>query len=291
MNLSAMAPLDESPIRRAPLRGVSSPAPECAGSSFALPSSSPYSALIDAKLEGDRQIQRLTARVQELAALLAATEERARQALAQDLHDETGAALTVANLALARAEHWLPADAPAALGDALRQAREALADVSETSHRIVEGLQMPTFDAGFASVLDGWIERFRARTAISVDFSCPADARLERLSHDMSLALFRVTQEALGNVARHAGAARASVKVDVDRNDVTLTVEDDGVGISAAVRRKGGRFGLSGMRARCEALGGSLRVVAAKPAGTSVRARLPWTAARPGLFALSVVNA
>jgi signal transduction histidine kinase len=291
MNPSATITLDESPYqslnRRAALRGVSSPAPESPGASFA----SPYSALIDAKLEGDRQIQRLTARVQELAALLAATDERARRALAQDLHDETGAALTVANLALARAEHWLPADAPAALGDALHQARAALADVSETSHRIVEGLQTPTFDAGFAATLAGWIASFGTRTALAVDFACPGDARLERMSHDMSLALFRVMQEALGNVARHAQAARASATVSLDAQGVTLTVEDDGVGISAAARRKSGRFGLSGMRARCEALGGSLRVAAAKSGGTCVRARLPWTAARPGLFALSVVNA
>ncbi|SAL48294.1 putative signal transduction histidine kinase [Caballeronia peredens] len=291
MNPSAMVTLDESPIRRAPLRGVSSPAPEYAGATSALPSASPWSALIDAKLKGDRQIQRLTARVQELAALLAATEERARRALAQDLHDETGAALTAANLALARAAHWLPADAPAALGDALHQAREALADVSDTSHRIVETLQTPAFDAGIAAALDTWIERFRARTAMSVDFACPRDARLQRLSHDMSLALLRVMQEALGNVARHAGAARASVTVDIDGDGVTLTVEDDGVGISAAARRKNGRFGLAGMRARCEALGGSLRVAAAKPVGTCVRARLPWTAARPGLFAFGVIHA
>ncbi|BAN24601.1 sensor histidine kinase [Caballeronia insecticola] len=295
MNPSAVVTLDESPIespmRRASLRGVSSPAPECAGASSALPSASPWSALIDAKLKGDRQIQRLAARVQELAALLAATEERARRALAQDLHDETGAALTVANLALARAAHWLPEDAPAALGDALHQARAALADVSDTSHRIVEALQTPAFDAGIAATLDAWIDSFRARTAISVDFSCPRDARLQRLSHDMSLALLRVMQEALGNVARHADAARARVSIEIDGDGVTLIVEDDGVGISAAARRKSGRFGLAGMRARCEALGGSLRVVAAKPAGTCVRARLPWAAARPGLFALSVIHA
>ncbi|WP_321796537.1 sensor histidine kinase [Caballeronia sp. J97] len=287
MNPSATITLDESQIRRAPLRGVPSPAPECFGASFA----SPYSALIDAKLAGDRQIERLTARVQELAALLAATEERARQALAQDLHDETGAALTVANFALARAEHWLPADAPAALADALHQARSALADVCETSHRIVEGLQKPGFDANFAAPLADWIANFGTRTAISVDFSCPADARLDRMSHDMSLALLRVMQEALGNVARHAQAARARVSVSLDGQGVMLLVEDDGIGISAAARRKSGRFGLSGMRARCEALGGSLRVAAAKPAGTCVRARLPWAAARPGLFTLSVVNA
>jgi signal transduction histidine kinase len=294
MNPSATITLDESTHqslnRRAPLRGVPSPSlpsPDCAGASFV----SPYSALIDAKLKGDRQIQRLTARVQELAALLAATEERARQALAQDLHDNTGTALTVVNLALARAEHWLPADASPALGDALHQARAALADVCETSHRIVEGLQTPTFDDAFAATLADWIARFGARAALSVDFSCPDDARLDRMSHDMSLALFRVMQEALGNVARHAHAARANVTISVDAQGVTLSVDDDGVGISAAARRKSGRFGLSGMRARCEALGGSLRVAGAKPAGTSVRARLPWAAARPGLFALSVVNA
>jgi len=283
MNPSATITLDESPIRRAPLRGVSAPALECAGAPFA----SPYSALIDAKLKGDRQIQRLNARVQELAALLAATEERARQALAQDFHDETGAALTVANLALARAGHWLPADAPATLGDALYQARAALAEVCEASHRIVEGLQTPKLDANFAATLAGWVASFGARTAIAVDFSCPGDARLDRMSHDMSLALFRLMQEALGNVARHAHAARAHVSIALDAQGVVLSIVDDGVGISAAARRKSGRFGLSGMRARCEALGGSLRVAATKPAGTCVRARLPWTAARPGLFALS----
>lgn len=287
MNPSAMGTFDENLVRRAPLRGVPSPAPECSGASFA----SPYSALIDAKLKGDRQIQRLTARVQELAALLAVAEERARQALAQDLHDETGAALTVANLALARAEHALPADVPAALGDALRQAREALAEVCETSHRVVVGLQTPAFDRGFASTLAGWIASFGARTAIAVDFHCPPDARVERMSHDMALALFRVMQEALGNVARHANATHVRVEVALDADAVTLTIEDDGVGISAAARRKSGRFGLSGMRSRCEALGGSVRVAAVKPAGTSVRARLPWAAARPGLFTLSVVNA
>ncbi|MDR5835320.1 sensor histidine kinase [Caballeronia sp. LZ034LL] len=291
MNPPATISLDETPIRRAQLRGVSSPPPECPGASFSLPSSSPWSALIDAKLKGDRQIQRLTARVQELAALLAATEERARQALAQDLHDETGAALTVANLALARAGHWLPADAPAALDDALHQARAALAEVSETSHRIVEGLHVPTFAAGLGAELVSWIESFRVRTTLSVTFACAQDAHLDRLSDDMSLALFRVAQEALGNVARHAGATRANVTLDADNDAVTLTVEDDGIGISAAARRKSGRFGLSGMRARCESLCGSLRVVAAKPTGTIVRARLPWAAARPALFAVGVMSA
>ncbi len=82
-------------------------------------------------------------------------------------------------------------------------------------------------------------------------------------------------QEALGNVARHACARHVSVNIAVDAQAVTLVVEDNGVGISAVARRKAGRFGLSGMRSHCEALGGSLRVASAKSGGTSVYAHLP----------------
>jgi signal transduction histidine kinase len=269
MKPSAMVTSDEDPIRRVSPRGDASSTEN---------SQSPFSALIDAKLEGDRRIERLAARVRDLTAQLALAEEHARRALAQDLHDDTGAALTAANLALARAEHWLPADAPHACADAITQARACLADVAETCHRIVEGLHEPSFAAGVTSALSAWIANFGERTSISIDFSCHTRAPLDLLPHELAIALFRVMQEALGNVARHARAEHASVSIALDAQTVTLVIEDDGVGISAVARRKAGRFGLSGMRSRCEALGGSLRVASAKSGGTCVRARLPWNA-------------
>jgi signal transduction histidine kinase len=283
MNTSAMVASDERAVRRASLRGISSPAPGLSGSA-----GSALSALIDAKLDGDRQIQRLSARLRDLAAQLAAAEERSRRALAQDLHDDTGAVLTAANLALARAEYWLPADAPAACADALRHAREALSDAADASHRIVAGLHAPAFDAGVGAAFAAWIAQFGERTGIRAEFACADDAPLARIAPAMSLALYRVMQEALGNVARHARAARVSVCIAFDADGVTLAVEDDGIGIGPAARRKNGRFGLAGMRARCETFGGNLRVASMKSGGASVRARLPWSAsARPALRAVN----
>jgi signal transduction histidine kinase len=272
MKPSAKLTSDADSIHRAFARGMSPSAHE---------RDAPISALIDAKIAGDRRIEQLAARVRDLTAQLTLAEERTRRALAQDLHDDTGAALTAANLALARAEHWLPADTPNACADALKQARACLGEVADTCHRIVEGLHEPSFGAGVAVALAEWIAGFGARTAIRIDFSCQGGephAALEALPHELAIALFRVMQEALGNVARHARAEHASVCIALDAQAVTLVVEDDGVGISAIARRKPGRFGLSGMRSRCEALGGSLRVASAKSGGTRVRARLPWNA-------------
>lgn len=268
MNTSALAALDERTTPRANLRGVSSSTMEAPGS--------PLSALIDAKLRGDRELQRLNARVRELTAQLAAADERARRSIAGDLHDETGALFTAANLAIGRAAFFLPPDAPAACVEALRQARECLVEAADASHRIVEGLHAPAFNSAFADVLADWIDRFGARSALRINLSCSVEIHVP---DDVALALFRVAQEALGNVARHAGAEHATVTVTADAHGVSLVVEDDGVGITPAARRKTGRFGLAGMRARCEAFGGSLRVAASKTGGTLVRARLPWTAA------------
>lgn len=281
MNPLAVVARDERATPRAMLRGVSSPTPDA--------SSSPFSALIDAKLQSDREVERLRARVRALATQLTSAEERVCASIARDLHDETGAILTAANLAIARAQFSLPADAPAACAEALRQARECLAEAADASHRIVEGMHAPSFPNGLASALAEWIAGFGARTGIRVNLSWVVEIDSGRLPNDMALALFRVTQEALGNVARHAQATQAIVSVAADDCALTLAVEDDGIGITQAARRKAGRFGLAGMRSRCEAFGGSLRVVSLKAGGTCVRARLPFAAA-PRL-ALRAVNA
>ncbi|WP_277186712.1 sensor histidine kinase [Caballeronia sp. BR00000012568055] len=243
----------------------------------------------EGKLEGDRRIERLTARVRDLAAQIVSVEEHTRRALAQDLHDDAGAAMTAANIALARVAHWLPADAPDACADALRQARACLADITEACHRIVEDLHEPAFDLGVGVAIEQWIAGFSEQTAIPVNFNQSVEIPLDRLPRDIAIALYRVMQEALSNAARHAQATRVSVSIALDAQSVTLIVEDDGVGITPVARRKTGRFGLSGMRSRCDAPGGSLRIVAAKAGGTSVRARLPLNGAARRM--LRVLNA
>jgi two-component system, NarL family, sensor histidine kinase UhpB len=243
----------------------------------------------EVKHEGDRRVERLTARVRDLAAQIVSVEEHTRRALAQDLHDDAGAAMTAANIALARVAHWLPADVPDACADALKQARASLAEITEACHRIVEDLHEPSFDAGVATAIEQWIAGFSEQTAIPVIFNQSVEIPLDRLPRDIAIALFRVMQEALSNVARHAQATQVSVSIVLDAQSVTLTVDDDGIGITPMARRKTRRFGLSGMRSRCEALGGTMRIAAAKAGGTSVRARLPLNGAARRM--LRVLNA
>lgn len=256
----------------------------------AAPDTAAYELLLNAKISADREIQRLAARVAQLSDELAAIDEHVRRALAQDLHDDTGASLTAARLAIARVETWLPSDAPAPCAEALDTARQSLDAACEASQRVVEGLHAPQLDGGVVWALSCWVERFEAATSIPVLLEFPDDPRLSELSETFSLAMFRVAQEALNNVAKHAKASRVSVRLALDARGISLTVEDNGVGLTAAARRKAGRFGLSGMRARCDALGGSLRLVS-QASGTSVRARFPWPGATPVLASVTPANA
>ncbi|SAL30735.1 sensor histidine kinase [Caballeronia humi] len=236
------------------------------------------SALIDAKIAADREVQQLSARVAQLSAELAAVGERVRRSLAQDLHDDAGAALTAARFAIARIETWLPADAPAPCAEALDTARQSIAAACDANHRIVSGLNGPCFEDSVSRALAGWAARFAMSTSLRVSVESSGDERLAQLSDAAALAVFRVAQEALNNVARHAKANNASVRIEGGARFVTLVVSDDGIGMSATARRKRGRFGLAGMRARCAALGGSLRVETPEAGGTTVRARIPLTA-------------
>jgi signal transduction histidine kinase len=292
MKTSTVAVTDRSLAPRVALRAVQLvSSPSCLpvpDSADAAAEPSTLSALIDAKLAADRDIQRLSARVRQLSAQLAAVDERVRRALAQDLHDDAGSALTAVRFALARIETWLPADAPAPCGEALQTARESLDAACEATHRVVADLHAPRFHGGVARALAEWAARFAAGAslALRIDFHAD-DIRLARLPESVALAVFRVAQEALNNVARHARASEASVRIEADARCVTLVIADDGIGIPAAARRKRGRFGLAGMRARCDALGGSLRVSASKTGGTTVRARFALNAAeRPALHAV-----
>ena len=222
MKTSTAAVPDQSLPPRAAL-GVlqppaSAPSIESAGERSAL------SALMDAKLAADREIQRLSARVHQLSAQLAAADEHARRSLAQDLHDDAGSALTAARFALARIETWLPGDAPAPCAEALDIARQSLDAACEANHRAVAGLHAPSFDGGVGRALADWTARFAAGTSLRVAFACSADERLAQLPDATALAVFRVAQEALNNVARHARATEAAVSIDADARFLTLVV-------------------------------------------------------------------
>lgn len=225
-------------------------------------------------------------RLRELADELAQAQETIKREVAREIHDGLGAELTAARFALANVAQALSAgsDASAAMA-ALAVAQQSLDAASEAAGKLVHELHAPQVEGGVVAALSQWTREFAERTGLATSFVCAADVRLTQLPPDAALAVMRVAQEALNNVAKHAKASHADVRIQTDAKRLILIVEDNGRGLPPRARRAGAPnsaaargFGLPGMRARCESFGGALRIASRlgdpSPAG-------PW----PGAWA------
>ncbi|GGY97649.1 histidine kinase [Streptomyces olivaceoviridis] len=193
-------------------------------------------------------------------ALLAQEAERRR--IAQELHDEVGQSMTAILLGLKRAAD----DAPAALREELHEAQEITRESLDEVRRLVRRLRPGVLDdLGLVSALTSLTEDFATHTGLRV--SRRFDADLPALAPETELVLYRVAQESLTNVARHADAQRVTVALRHADDSVVLTVTDDGSGIKAP--REGA--GIRGMRERALLIGGSLEITPAAGTGTRVQ--------------------
>ncbi|MFI1837376.1 sensor histidine kinase [Streptomyces olivaceoviridis] len=193
-------------------------------------------------------------------ALLAQEAERRR--IAQGLHDEVGQSMTAILLGLKRAAD----DAPAALREELHEAQEIIRESLDEVRRLVRRLRPGVLDdLGLVSALTSLTEDFATHTGLRV--SRRFDADLPALAPETELVLYRVAQESLTNVARHADAQRVTVALRHADDSVVLTVTDDGSGIKAP--REGA--GIRGMRERALLIGGSLEITPAAGTGTRVQ--------------------
>jgi len=228
-----------------------------------------------------REIERLERQIAALAQQPLDADEAARRRLARELHDHVGAELAATRFALANVRTWLPADAPPQCERALALAQRSLDAVGDATRDVLAGLAGPSLDAGIVRALSDWVRDFGTRAGLATSFVCAADGRLARLPADAALAVFRVAQEALANVARHARASGADVRLASTARTLTLTVSDDGAGMPRGAGRRAGHYGVAGMRARCGAFGGALRIASARgpqSRGTTLRACFAWDA-------------
>ena len=197
-----------------------------------------------------------------------AAQETERRRIARELHDETGQALTSMLLGLRAAEEASDEERRRAALSSLREL--ATATLQDVRRLAVELRPRALDDFGLEPALERLIEAFRERSGLAAHF----EARIgERLSPEIETALYRIVQEALTNVAKHARASTISVLVARKPGSVTAVIEDDGVGFSPAEPVDG--LGLVGMRERVELLGGRLLVESRAGAGTTVAAEVP----------------
>ncbi|MDY3553519.1 PAS domain S-box protein [Gemmata sp. JC717] len=211
-------------------------------------------------------------RRRDLVRRLGAAQENERQRVARDLHDTVGQLMAGLALAFKAVEQsgTLPAAAVARLADAQRVMNELGREVHGLAVRL-----RPTAldDFGLEAALAQLVTEWSGRTGVPGE--CHA-AGLGRLPREIETAIYRITQEALTNVAKHAGAAAVGVVVTRPGEFVTVVVEDDGAGFDPAAGFKG-RLGLLGMRERVELLSGTIDIESSPGAGTAVTVQIPVT--------------
>ena len=198
-----------------------------------------------------------------------ADQEAERRHMAAELHDEIGQNLTALILQLDRLGKRAPATWRDEIGEAAATARRSLEDVRGLARR----LRPEVLDElGLLPALGNLCDRMSQSTGLPIVHELPS--RLGDLGDDAELVIYRVAQESLTNVVRHAHATRATVALQEADGHVELSVSDDGVGCSGVVLESGGG-GMRSMRERAVLVGGQLEVEAAAPRGTRVRLRLP----------------
>jgi two-component system, NarL family, sensor histidine kinase UhpB len=218
-----------------------------------------FNAMLD-RLEKER-------RISGRRALMAQENERRR--LARELHDEVGQTLTGVVLQLEGLQRAVPAELEEPVALLQETAREGVEEVRE----IARGLRPQALDDfGLRSALISLASGFADRTGLRVRPHLDAD--LPALVPEQDLALYRVAQESLTNVARHAQARRVELALERTNGGVVLQVRDDGLGIGEA-EAAGASVGLGGMRERALLVGGRLSVRCCHDGGTEVRLEVP----------------
>jgi two-component system, NarL family, sensor histidine kinase UhpB len=203
-----------------------------------------------------------------------AAQENERRRLARELHDEIGQTLTGVVLQLEALHVRAPQELREAIVDARETARRGVDDMRE----IARGLRPQALDEfGLRSALVSLAAQVSDRSGVSV--RSQLTDKLPVLTHEQDLAIYRIAQESLTNVVRHADARRADLSLAANgAGELELCVRDDGRGI-AALQVNGDGTGLAGMRERALLIGGRLTVEACAGGGTEVRFVVPTGAA------------
>ncbi|SNS62043.1 PAS domain S-box-containing protein [Noviherbaspirillum humi] len=233
--------------------------------------------ITQSKLE-EAEIKRSRAQLAELSAHIQTVKENERTRIAREIHDDLGGNLTAIKMAMTLlARRLSPEDAE--LAEKASYVNSLIDRTIEAVHRITVDLRPGILDFGIVAAIDWQAKEFEKHAGIPCSFTC--NKKDIELHNDQATALFRIFQEALTNIGKHAQASEVRVKLARTNRGVHLEVCDNGRGIATTDRLKPKSFGIRGMAERASALGGSLTVGSAPGGGCMVSLRIP-LAARAG---------
>ena len=223
--------------------------------------------------ESEARLQAYANQLQALSRRLVEAEETYRRELARELHDRVGQNLAALNINLEILLNTLPPDL---IPERAPRLSDSLALVDETVNSIedvLSELRPPLLDDyGLLAALRWLAKQFTQRTGIQV--SVAADEGLKRVDPGAEIALYRIAQEALTNLAKHAKARHVDISLKREPEGITLTIADDGIGFDPSTTARPDSetgWGMIGMRERAEAVGGKLTVDSAPGKGTRIK--------------------
>jgi signal transduction histidine kinase len=233
---------------------------------------------ITERKEAEEQLRASSAQLRALMISLRSAREQEGIRIAREIHDELGSALTSMKWDLEEIDRVAARVDGDAISSSLQgriAAMSALVDTTiDVIRRISAELRPPVLDdLGLAAAVEWQAQQFQSRTGIRCTYDCSipqVDLDVER-----STGVFRIFQEALTNVLRHAHATRIEVSLDEEDTDLVLRIQDNGRGILESERSGPGALGLLGMRERADLMGGSIEITGIQGSGTTVILRVP----------------
>lgn len=228
---------------------------------------------ITERVAAEKELESSREALRSLSAHLQRVREEERTRIAREIHDELGQAMTALKMDLVWVHKRLPADCGALHAKLERMA--GLADTTiETVRRIAQELRPGLLDdLGLVAAIEWQADDFASRAGIPCEKRLDADDR--DLGRDLATVLFRIFQETLTNIARHAEATRVTVRLERNADRIVLTVADNGRGITPRQIGDGRSFGIVGMRERAHLWGGELRITGRRGEGTTVTVGIP----------------
>ena len=224
-------------------------------------------------------VEERTASLSELSNHLQVVREEERSKLARDIHDELGGILVSAKMDMAWVDSRIKGrDAEAAAK--IERAMQALDEGVQIKRRIIEELRPTLLDnLGLSAALDWQIHEICDRAGLKCTIATPADD--SSIPASVSIALFRIVQEALTNIVKYARAKNVSVDLGMSADTISLLVEDDGIGIPDDAQNNLLSHGISGMRQRVRALNGEFSIARRPEGGTVIEVGIPRESGQP----------
>lgn len=223
-----------------------------------------------------QEIEQARRDLQALTAHLNQVKEQERVSIAREIHDDLGGNLTAMKLGLSTIIQQIEAGAAVNL----EQATMLQAIINQTFdavHRISGNLRPNILDLGLVDALEWQVNQFKKQLGLTAKFV--TNCRDLECDADQSMALFRICQEALSNIAKYAQANEVLVELAMHDDHLWMTITDNGIGIAPAEKIKPNSFGLRGMQERATALGGECHIeTPAGGAGTCIRVSAPYIA-------------